>query len=233
VRLVVSCLLTTPPILTNSQQFSRSSAGWIFFALFCYVSFGTILEVTCTLAGWCPPPSRNFTVVLFLLYHWYYDTVERSHRMKQGHFESTSVGYFSFLTRASKADTCMWCTTILLVPHNLPTRFPLFDWSTGSSVWGTLPLPSSALPTAIIWRSVCRPPLAPQTSLETCTAVGPGASTAFLSPHCFCPSFGGSENQAAVRVKGSEKEREKMWKEKKEEEKKEEKTASTMLPGVQ
>lgn len=54
----------------------------------------------------------------------------------------------------------------------------------------------------------------PQTSLETSTAVGPGASTTFFSPLYVFQSFGGSDNQAAVRVKGSEKGGEKMWKKK-------------------
>jgi hypothetical protein len=59
------------------------------------------------------------------------------------------------------------------------------------------------------------------------------ASTAFY-PFCFVPSFGGPDSQAAVRVKGREKEEEKICgREKKRRRKERRKTASTMLPGIQ
>jgi hypothetical protein len=148
-----SFLLVTPLILPHSQQFSRSFASCNSHVIFVwYDSWGRCIHA---LAGWWTPP--RLVSSLQYSYSCMRALILRHGRTIEMHDTRTLRKHKCLLGWASKADTCMWCTTTLRIPRYLPTRFPLFDWSKGSSVWGTLPLPSTALPTAIIWRSVCRP----------------------------------------------------------------------------
>lgn len=110
----------------------------------------------------------------------YHDMVERSHSMKQEHFQSTSS--VSLMpqrqTRVYDAQlTWLYHTTFrLCFPCLTEVQAALSEGSNLS------PLPSyqqllSGGP------SVAPPPIPPSPiSLQTCTAVGPRASTAFFSP---------------------------------------------------
>jgi hypothetical protein len=145
------------------SSFQEALLCGIFFALLCYFSFFRMIpDVASTLAdGWPPTPSRNFTTcgtvpVVPLILRYYWTIALHGIRMFRKHECSLRFVLWTSL-KGRQTRVCDAQLSIFLAPHNLPTRFPLFDWTTSSSIWGTLPLPSATLPTAIIWRSVCRP----------------------------------------------------------------------------
>ena len=159
-------------------------------------------------------------------------TDERYQLMQQGHLESTSFYGLWEVRRHARATERYVC---LLYHTTYRLGFPSLTEVEAVLSQGTLPLPHSNA-TSIYYLAVrLSPPLPlPNFALD----MHSGRSR---SQHCFLlsplsdPSFGGPDNQAAVPVKGREKEEEKILprKKRKEEKKEETKTASTMLPGEQ
>lgn len=166
----------------------------------------------------------NSSFIRTLILRYDYVCVQRNNRNACNNKATWKTRAFLFVgerrlrheARVHEALPPCLCTTTVL--HDFPSLTEL----EAALSEGTYLSPSAALPAAIIWRSVCHPP-PPSNHAWDVHSGRSRASTAFFSPLCFVPSFGGPDNQAAVRVKGREKEEEKICgREKREEEKEEE-----------
>lgn len=145
--------LTAPLIISLSELFRKRYL--INYSLVDFLRFMLRFPAGIILAVDTRTPTDKQTITSYLTRniipvlsgHRYYDTIMYVYGgIIAKHAITRPLGkherFFSLLREDSKArSTCTWSTATMPLHYYHPLRFPLFDWSRGSSVWGNLPLP--------------------------------------------------------------------------------------------